>query len=96
MVPWCDPHGSSDCPGVVPGERGVMAKARARSGGKTLTGDPTQLDLPRGQPSGLLHARKVLGEVEGMAWIELGSSDIVRNRLVTRIVDAYERSEDDS
>lgn len=61
-----------------------------------VTGDPTQLDLPRGQPSGLLHARKVLGEVEGMAWIELGSSDIVRNRLVTRIVDAYERSEDDS
>ncbi|HIC22219.1 MAG: phosphate starvation-inducible protein PhoH [Planctomycetota bacterium] len=61
-----------------------------------VTGDPTQLDLPRGQPSGLLHAREVLGSVKGMAWIELGSSDIVRNRLVTRIVDAYESLDRDS
>jgi phosphate starvation-inducible PhoH-like protein len=61
-----------------------------------VTGDPTQLDLPRNQPSGLLHARRVLGSVEGMAWIELGSSDIVRNRLVTRIVEAYESLDKDS
>ncbi|MGE4619029.1 MAG: PhoH family protein [Planctomycetota bacterium] len=58
-----------------------------------VTGDPTQLDLPKGQPSGLLHARRVLGSVKGMEWVELDSSDIVRNRLVTRIVDAYERHE---
>lgn len=61
-----------------------------------VTGDPTQLDLPKGQPSGLLHARKVLGSVEGLKWIELGTSDIVRNRLVTGIVNAYERYEGSS
>ena len=61
-----------------------------------VTGDPTQLDLPKGQPSGLLHARKVLGSVEGLKWIELGTSDIVRNRLVTGIVNAYERHEGSS
>lgn len=61
-----------------------------------VTGDPTQLDLPKGQPSGLLHARRVLGSVEGLAWVELGTSDIVRNRLVTGIVDAYERHEGSS
>ncbi|MEC9475423.1 MAG: PhoH family protein [Planctomycetota bacterium] len=61
-----------------------------------VTGDPTQLDLPKGQPSGLLHARRVLGSVEGLAWVELGTSDIVRNRLVTGIVNAYERHEGSS
>ncbi len=58
-----------------------------------VTGDPTQLDLPKGQPSGLLHARRVLGTVKGISWVELGAADIVRNRLVTRIVNAYERHE---
>ncbi len=58
-----------------------------------VTGDPTQLDLQKGQPSGLLHARRVLGSVKGISWIDLTAADIVRNRLVTRIVDAYERHE---
>ena len=58
-----------------------------------VTGDPTQLDLPKGQPSGLLHAKRVLGSVKGISWIELEASDIVRNPLVTRIVKAYERHE---
>ena len=58
-----------------------------------VTGDPTQLDLQKGQPSGLLHARRVLGTVEGISWVDLTAADIVRNRLVTRIVDAYERHE---
>jgi phosphate starvation-inducible PhoH-like protein len=58
-----------------------------------VTGDPTQLDLPKGQPSGLLHAKRVLGAVKGISWVELEAADIVRNRLVTRIVKAYERHE---
>ncbi|MEE8142140.1 MAG: PhoH family protein [Planctomycetota bacterium] len=57
------------------------------------TGDVTQVDLPRGQPSGLLHARRVLGEIPGIAWLELTRRDIVRNSLVTKIVSAYERHE---
>ncbi|OUU20841.1 MAG: hypothetical protein CBC13_09945 [Planctomycetia bacterium TMED53] len=58
-----------------------------------VTGDPTQLDLPKGQPSGLLHAKRVLGSVKGISWVELEAADIVRNPLVTRIVKAYERHE---
>ncbi|MEO2150427.1 MAG: PhoH family protein [bacterium] len=61
-----------------------------------VTGDPTQLDLPKGQPSGLLHARRVLGSVEGIGWIELNSADIVRHHLVSKIVNAYERHEGSS
>ncbi len=58
-----------------------------------VTGDPTQLDLQKGQPSGLLHAKRVLGSVKGISWVELEAADIVRNPLVTRIVNAYERHE---
>ncbi len=58
-----------------------------------VTGDVTQIDLPRGQPSGLLHSRRVLGSIPGIEWLELGRGDIVRNSLVTSIVRAYERHE---
>jgi len=56
-----------------------------------VTGDMTQMDLPRGQPSGLIEARRVLREVRGIAFTEFDSSDVVRHPLVARIVDAYER-----
>lgn len=55
------------------------------------TGDVTQTDLPRGQVSGMRHALKVLAGIEGVAFVELTGDDIVRNELVQRIVDAYER-----
>lgn len=58
-----------------------------------VTGDVTQVDLPPGQPSGLLHARRILTGIPGIEWAELGAADIVRNPLVTKIVTAYERSE---
>ena len=56
-----------------------------------VTGDPTQIDLQRGQRSGLLEAREVLGEVRGIAFTEFGKEDVVRHPLVARIVDAYDR-----
>jgi phosphate starvation-inducible PhoH-like protein len=56
-----------------------------------VTGDMTQRDLPRGQPSGLIEARRVLRDVRGIAFTEFDSSDVVRHPLVARIVDAYER-----
>jgi phosphate starvation-inducible PhoH-like protein len=56
-----------------------------------VTGDMTQMDLPRGQPSGLIEARRVLREVRGLAFTEFDSTDVVRHPLVARIVDAYER-----
>lgn len=58
-----------------------------------VNGDVTQVDLPQGQPSGLLHARRILHGIEGLEWVELQTRDIVRNPLVAKIVKAYERSE---
>lgn len=62
-----------------------------------ITGDPSQVDLPRGQESGLAHAVKVLDEVQGIATTRFTSRDVVRHPLVARIVDAYDRaSENDA
>ena len=58
-----------------------------------ITGDVTQVDLPRGQPSGLLEAREVLATVRGIAFTEFGREDVVRHPLVARIVEAYDRRE---
>lgn len=55
-----------------------------------VTGDMTQIDLPRGQKSGLKEALEVLKDVEGIGFVTLGQKDIVRHKLVTRIVNAYE------
>ena len=56
-----------------------------------ITGDMTQIDLPREQRSGLVEALKILNGVEGISVVNLEKEDIVRNKLVTRIVNAYER-----
>ncbi len=58
-----------------------------------INGDPTQIDLPRGQPSGLKHAVEVLDGVDGISFTHFTSKDVVRHPLVQRIVDAYERAE---
>lgn len=55
-----------------------------------ITGDMTQIDLPHDQKSGLKEALRILGDVEGISVVELGKKDIVRHKLVTRIVNAYE------
>ncbi len=56
-----------------------------------VTGDATQIDLPRSVPSGLIRALKILENVEGIGRIEFGKKDIVRHALVQRIVEAYEK-----
>jgi len=55
-----------------------------------ITGDMTQIDLPREQKSGLREALQILDGIEGIDIIHLGKEDIVRHKLVTRIVNAYE------
>ncbi len=68
-----------------------MFLTRMGEGSKiVVTGDATQLDLPRGTTSGLIHAQAILRDVEGIAIVTLGSKDIVRNPLVARIVARYE------
>jgi len=59
-----------------------------------VTGDTTQIDLPKGQASGLIEARRILARVRGLAFTEFDSSDVVRHPLVARIVDAYEAAAD--
>jgi len=56
-----------------------------------ITGDITQIDLPRSTTSGLVQALKVLDGVPGIGHVEFGKKDIVRHRLVQRIVEAYEK-----
>lgn len=55
-----------------------------------ITGDLTQIDLPRQKPSGLVEARQALTQVEGIAIVEMRKQDVVRHPLVQRIVAAYE------
>lgn len=55
-----------------------------------ITGDMTQIDLPREQKSGLKEALKILGKIEGIGVVKLSQKDIVRHKLVTRIVNAYD------
>ena len=59
-----------------------------------VTGDMTQIDLPSSQTSGLVQALRILKGVKGISFIELNKKDIVRHKLVTRIVDAYEKFEE--
>ena len=54
-----------------------------------ITGDLTQIDLPRHQQSGLLNATRLLGGIKGIDVVELNESDVVRHRLVTEIIKAY-------
>lgn len=56
-----------------------------------ITGDATQIDLPRSTTSGLMQALRVLKDVPGIGRVEFGKKDIVRHALVQRIVEAYER-----
>ena len=56
-----------------------------------VTGDVTQVDLPREQPSGLIQVRDILRAVDGIAFVEFGHRDVVRHKLVQRIVEAYKR-----
>ncbi|MDO5482242.1 MAG: PhoH family protein [Bacteroidaceae bacterium] len=58
-----------------------------------ITGDLTQIDLPRNVKSGLKEAKEVLGSVKGIAFVEMDEKDIVRHKLVTRIVNAYHKYE---
>ena len=72
-------------------EQMKMFLTRIGFGSKAVvTGDVTQIDLPRGQKSGLVEAREVLKKVRGIAFTHFESEDVVRHPLVQRIVNAYQ------
>lgn len=60
-----------------------------------ITGDMTQIDLPSHTQSGLVHALRILEGVKGISFIHMDKGDIVRHKLVTRIVEAYEKENKD-
>jgi len=62
---------------------GIGAKA-------VITGDVTQIDLMKGQKSGLVEVRRILADVRGLAFTDFDATDVVRHPLVARIVEAYE------
>ena len=62
---------------------------------KIITGDATQIDLPRSTASGLMQALKILKNVKGIGRVEFGKKDIVRHALVQRIVEAYEKFDEE-
>ncbi len=66
-----------------------------RSAKFVVTGDVTQIDLPKNQSSGLIEAQKILKNIKGISFIELGKEDIIRHKLVTNIVNAYAKNQTD-
>jgi phosphate starvation-inducible protein PhoH and related proteins len=77
-------------------EQMKMFLTRIGFGSKAVvTGDTSQIDLPKGQQSGLIQAEQVLDEVQGVAFTRFTAADVVRHPLVARIVEAYERAAKD-
>ena len=73
-------------------EQMQMFLTRLGFGSKVVvTGDVTQIDLPREQASGLIQVRDILGAIDGIAFVEFTHQDVVRHKLVQRIVEAYKR-----
>ena len=66
-----------------------------RSAKFVITGDVTQIDLPKNQSSGLIEAQRILKGIKGISFIELGKEDIIRHKLVTNIVNAYSKNQNE-
>ena len=77
-------------------EQMQMFLTRLGFGSKVVvTGDVTQIDLPRESRSGLVHVRDVLQDIDGIEFVEFGHKDVVRHKLVQRIVEAYKEHTDE-
>ena len=69
-----------------------MFLTRLGEGGRmAITGDPSQIDLPRGTRSGMVQALEVLGKIKDISFVRFTATDVVRHHLVAKIVDAYDK-----
>jgi phosphate starvation-inducible PhoH-like protein len=59
-----------------------------------ITGDMSQVDLPRKQRSGLTYASRILRDIEGIGIVEMGNSDIIRHKIIAKIISAFEKQEE--
>ena len=75
------------------GQLKMFVTRMGRSSKFVITGDITQIDLPRNQNSGLVQAMKILKNIKGIDFITLDTRDVVRHKLVTRIINAYEKKD---
>ena len=75
------------------GQLKMFVTRMGRSSKFVVTGDITQIDLPRNQNSGLVQATKILKNIKGIDFITLDVRDVVRHKLVTRIINAYEKKD---
>jgi phosphate starvation-inducible PhoH-like protein len=74
---------------TTPGQLKMFLTRMGASSKFIVTGDITQIDLPKNQLSGLIHARTILNDIPGIDFIYLDNSDIIRHKLVSRIINAY-------
>jgi phosphate starvation-inducible protein PhoH and related proteins len=78
-------------------EQMQMFLTRLGFGSKVVvTGDVTQVDLPREQASGLIQVQDILASIDGIAFVHFGHEDVVRHKLVQRIVEAYKRHSEET
>ncbi len=75
------------------GQLKMFLTRMGRSAKFAITGDLTQIDLPKKQPSGLVEAEKRLKNVEGISFVQLDEKDVIRHRLVKKIIKAYDTDE---
>jgi phosphate starvation-inducible PhoH-like protein len=61
-----------------------------------ITGDITQIDLPREQASGLIQVRDILGSIDDISFVNFTHEDVVRHKLVQRIVEAYKKHSEET
>lgn len=78
---------------TTPAQLKMFITRMGRNAKFIVTGDITQIDLPPSQHSGLIDALHILHDVKGISFIHMNKKDIVRHKLVTRIIEAYERAE---
>ena len=75
-------------------EQMKMFLTRIGYGSKAIiTGDITQVDLPAGKKSGLIEAKNILTHIKGIEFIYFSKNDVVRHKLVSNIIDAYEKKQ---
>ena len=77
------------------GQMKMFLTRLGRQAKAVVTGDITQIDLPREERSGLVHVREILRDTEGIGFVELGTADVMRHPLVRRIIDAFAEADPD-
>ena len=77
------------------GQMKMFLTRLGRQAKAVVTGDITQIDLPREERSGLVHVREILRDTEGIGFVELGTADVMRHPLVRRIIDAFTEADPD-